>query len=341
MKIRLSDLRLLVREAAKGDDQDAFRAKLGALIEKISANVSDEILVDAITAFIGGGDTRIVAGEKGYRPYGVEIGDFYEVCDYLKETYDQFTGGRVVVGQQFLSVIIKKVEREKKGGLGEAAAEEALSIVKKLVKISNGLKKYDGAEPEAPPGAPLGRYAFPGHRKGLPPEKDTSVEEDLFSAIDDHFFSDKKLSPKQAAQIQDMLSQGLYPEVFSPPDQEEIYRGMGVSQSWLAKALGVGVKDIPKKGNREIGMTFKPKGGASSWTTSTAVSKKFSTQHEGMISITLHAMTSENPNKFVACTDHIYKIGTLSKFSNEKEVIGLGDIKVYKISWEDSRWKKR
>lgn len=339
MKMRMSELRSLIREAVKGDSKDAFREKLGDLIAKISANVSEEILIDALTAFTKGGESRIVAGEKGYRPYGVELGDFYEVCDYLEETYAQFTGGRVVVGEQLLNALIKRVGKEKKRG--EAALDDALSIAKKLVKISAGLKKYEGIEAEASPGDPLGKYAFPAYRKGMPPEADTPGEEELFSAIDDHFFADKKLDAEHASQIQDMLSQGLYPRVFSPPGQEEIYRGMGVSQTWLAKALGVDVKDIPKKGSKEVEMTVAPKsGGTSSWTIDKAVSKKFSSRYSGMISVVLYARSSDNPNKFISCPGYIYKIGALDRFSKEKEVIGLGGIRVYKISWEDDRWSK-
>lgn len=33
--------------------------------------------------------------------------------------------------------------------------------------------------------------------------------------------------------------------------------------------------------------------------------------------------------------DHLYKLDYIAQFANEKEVIGLGDIKVYKISWND------
>lgn len=196
-------------------------------------------------------------------------------------------------------------------------------------------------EGEAPEDSPLGRFAFPKYRRGLPPEPDTPLEVKLFNALEDHVVRNSKLNAKEAMWIEDLLAKGLYPSVFSPPDSSEVFRGMKVSRQWLAKFLGVaGAAQVPKSGEREVDTVFKPKnGGGSSWTMDDAISNRFSTKRSvlktpGSVSVTLCAKVADNPNKFVTGPGHLYQLDYIAGFSDEAEVIGLGDINVYKIVWK-------
>lgn len=326
MKIRLGDLRLLVREVA---ESDKLFQELDSMLSKASSNVSEELLADALKFVL---KNSVEFSERG--GFGIDKKEIF----YFEDAYRHFTGGKILLGKDLLNAIKLKIAKAQKTGAPESDIEDAKLVARQIVKLSNGLKKFADAEEEAPPEAVLGKFAFATKRRGLPPEIDTAEEKKLFQALDAHFNDNLKLNKKASAQIQDLLAQGLYPQVFSPPEQEEVFRGMGVTKKWLANALRVNMKDIPAKGSQEVGMTYTPKtGGASSWTISRTVSKKFSdrTDRYDMVNVTLHARVSDNPNKFISGPGHLYKLDYIAQFAGEQEVIGLGDIKVYKITWKD------
>lgn len=329
MKIRLSELRRLIREAATSAATDKLFQELESKLTKALDGVDEEMLTDALKIIL---KNPVEFDERG--GYGIDGKDIY----YFEDAYRHFAGGRILFGDELFLAMKSKILKAQKAGEPESEINDAKFVVRQIEKLSKGLSKFSDAEEEAPADAPLGRFAFPLKRRGLPPEPDTAEEKKLFQALDAHFNDNLKLNKKAAAQIEDFLAQGLYPQVFSPPEEGEVFRGMGVSKQWLAKALSVSIKDIPKKGNQEISMTYSPKtGGVSSWTTSKTVSSKFSDSSDkyNVVSVTLHARVSDNPNKFISGPEHLYKLDYIAQFANEKEVIGLGDIVVYKISWKD------
>ena len=329
MKIRLGELRQVIREAAKETTIEKSFRELESMITKASSNVDEGLLRNALQVIL---KNSVDFSDKG--GYGIDGKDIF----YFEDAYRHFTGGRVLLGDELLTAIKAKILRAQKNDDVDTEIEDAKLVARQIEKLSIGLSKFSDIEEEAPTDAPLGRFAFPLRRRGVPPEPDTAEEKKLFQALDAHFNDDLKLNKKAVAQIEDFLVQGLYPQVFSPPAQDEVFRGMGVTKKWLANALGMNMKEIPRKGSQEVEMTYTPKvGGASSWTISKVVSNKFSdrTDRYDRVNVTLHARISDNPDKFISGPDHLYKLDYIAQFANEKEVIGLGNIKVYKISWND------
>lgn len=319
----------MIREAATTAAIDKLFQELESRLAKALDGVDEEMLTAALKVIL---KNPVEFDERG--GYGIDGKDIY----YFEDAYRHFAGGRVLSSDELLLAMKSKILKAQKAGEPESEINDARFVVRQIEKLSMGLSKFVDVEEEAPPDAPLGRYAFPLKRRGLPPESDTPEEKRLFQALDAHFNDNLKLNRKAATQIEDFLAQGLYPQVFSPPEEDEVFRGMGVSKQWLAKALGVKVNDIPRRGSQEVGMTYTPKaGGVSSWTTSKTVSSKFSDSSDkyNVVSVILHARVSDNPNKFISGPEHLYKLDYIAQFANEKEVIGLGDIVVYKISWKD------
>ena len=329
MKIRISELRSLIREATRESSLNKLFQELEAMSKKVDSNVSRSVLVDALTLLLKDKDSEI-ASMRG-KPYGLDAGEIYE----FEDVYKGFARGKILLGDELLAVVKLKINRAQRSDDPETVVDDAKLMMKSLVKMSAALSKFDDVEEEAPEGSPLGKFAFPLRRRGKPPEPDTPEEKRLFNALVAHFVDNIKLNAKVAMGIKDLLSQGLYPEVFSPPDQEEVFRGMSVSKAWLSKTLGMAAKDIPAKGSKEVGTTYEPRnGGGSSWTVDKATTSKFF-RDPSRVGVVLHARTADNPGSFVMGPDHLYRIDFIAQFAYEKEVVGLGDIKVYKISWID------
>jgi len=329
MKIRLSELRRMIREAARESSFDRVFQELEAMSKKVDSNVSRSVLVDALTLLMKDKDFEI-ASMRG-KPYGLDAGEIYE----FEDVYKGFTRRKILLGDELLAAVKLKINRAQRSEDPETVVDDAKLMMRSLVKMSAALSKFDDVEEEAPEGSPLGKFAFPLRRRGKPPEPDTPEEKRLFNALVAHFADNIKLNAKTAMGIKDLLSQGLYPEVFSPPEQEEVFRGMSVSKAWLSKTLGMAAKDIPAKGSEEVETTYEPRnGGGSSWTVNKAITSKYF-RDPSRVGVVLHARVADNPGSFVMGPDHLYRLDFIAGFAYEKEVVGLGDIKVYKISWID------
>jgi len=317
----------MIREAARESSFDRVFQELEAMSKKVDSNVSRSVLVDALTLFLKVKDSLVLKA----RASGLDAGELAEFVD----VYRGFTRGKILLGDELLDAVKLKIDRAQRSADPETVVDDAKLMMKSLVKMSAALSKFDDVEEEAPEGSPLGKFAFPLRRRGKPPEPDTPEEKRMYNALVAHFADNIKLNAKAAMGIKDMLSQGLYPEVFSPPGQKEVFRGMSVSKAWLSKTLGVAAKDIPEKGSKEVEMTYTPRGGSgSSWTVNKEITSKFF-RDPSRVGVVLHARTADNPSNFVMGTDHLYKLDFIAGFANEEEVVGLGDIKVYKISWID------
>jgi hypothetical protein len=203
----------------------------------------------------------------------------------------------------------------------------------KVPKIIAKEKEQVEKAAEAPPKAPLGRLAFPGHRKNKPFEADTEREEELYNDISAHFNENEPLNAADAKLLKTFLDKGWYEDVFHEPNGS-IYRGMSVNADWLKMALKV--KKLSNHGSVTKSFTFTPRGGSSSWSTSKSVAQGFKSSGDGNFNVILHAKTEQNPKRFLTGPGGLYKVDGFNEFPDEKEVVGIGPIKVFKVEWNNN-----
>lgn len=209
----------------------------------------------------------------------------------------------------------------------------AISALVTLLRIARKHYQLLLSKSEADLDDPLGRIAFAPARKGAPYEPDTSLEKKLGKAIENHFEGINMLSPEMAQLIRDLMSQGLYPSMFAEPTVGIVYRGMnleGRGVAWLKKMAGGEL--IGKKGMLDVSMNYKPKRGAASWTTSKKVAEGFFSTGVDY-HIILHARVEDNPGMFLSAEKGLYKTDFAERFVDEREAIGLGTIRVFRIEW--------
>lgn len=221
----------------------------------------------------------------------------------------------------------------------DGAIQEAVKILNMCMKMVEAKKENDAeleASSEAPPDATLGRIAFATKRKDKPFEIDTAEESRLYMALRRYFDENIPLSAGDVTQIKELLANGWYSDVFSEPQVTEVYRGMSVTDEWLKKITGQ--ETLSDVGEIDMSKTFKPKGDSSSWSTDSSMAEYFSIhpaqRGKGFKrAVVLHANVADNPGSFVSATG-LYGVEGLDEFTGENEVIGLGPIKIHKISWE-------
>ena len=203
-------------------------------------------------------------------------------------------------------------------------------------KAKRDIEKYA----EAPPDAPLGRVAFGPERRFPVYEPNTKTETSLIVSIETHFSGERMLDKQNADLIIRLMRKGLYPSILVPPAVPTIYRGMTVSKAWLAKTLGADVRDfkykgaLGLKGKADVNFKFVPKRGAASWSKSRAVATGFHDAGYDRANIILHADVSENEGRLLDASGMYKYIDILHRYRNEKEILGLGPIRVHMIEWE-------
>jgi hypothetical protein len=232
--------------------------------------------------------------------------------------------------------ILEKVDWDLDAALEKRLEKEYGLDPSEIRKAKRDIEKYA----EAPTDAPLGRVAFGPERHPPVYEPNTREEKALINLIDKHFSGERMLDKQHADLIVRLMVDGLYPSIFAPPTVSTIYRGMGVSKAWLAKVLGAEARDLRYKGalglkgKAEVNFTFVPRRGASSWTKSRSVAKGFHSSEYDRANITLHADVSENESLLLDAGGMYKYIDVLSRYRNEKEILGLGPIRVHMIEWE-------
>lgn len=278
------------------------------------------------------------------------------------DMYSFIAGNKVVTGPALLKLMKSNIEKNKSFALSpitmgkKKTPEEIVKSFKQRIDdilfILNGLSAIASAKTEndaqieasaeAPEDAPLGRIAFPTKRQDKPFEPDTKEEQRLYTALSDYFRSNVPLSAKDAGTIRELLSNGWYADVFSEPTGGEVYRGMAVPKSWLLQLLKK--KSIPASGEQEISTTVSPKKNVSSWSSDRKTSVYFTSnpavRTKGAdTTVILHALVEENPGSFVEGESGLYDVEGFEEYSGEKEVLGLGPIKIFKVTWSsgDSR----
>jgi len=176
------------------------------------------------------------------------------------------------------------------------------------------------------------------------PEQNTAVEDELTSNLKRHFMDNRGISTSTAKYLQKLKSQGKYPDVFADPKKPIIYRGMAISDDNLKKLLKnkkeadrlIKLIDSKKIAKSEVNLIFKPRGGmnVSSWTTSKRMAWEFAedaaTYKDHLI--ILYADATEDLHKKFSGEDGLYKITDMGdEFAHEKEVMCIGQVKVYAI----------
>jgi hypothetical protein len=182
--------------------------------------------------------------------------------------------------------------------------------------------------------APLGKYAFPKLRSPgfeVPDEKNTKLEDQIGWALDDHFNDNEEFYPETAKELESILQSKKYDDILTTPRYDVVYRGMAVTKEWAEKVIG---KEIRKSAEAEVNFVFEPRQGSSSWTGTYEIAQYFAREksdEEHCFLAILYAKTYDNPNKFLAGKDGIYRLKEFEKYKKEDECTGLGPIKVYKI----------
>jgi hypothetical protein len=184
---------------------------------------------------------------------------------------------------------------------------------------------------------PLGEFAFSEEREDVPLEPDSSEEKRLYGELSNHFLEGSTAGEHEANLIRSFLVQGLYRDFFCPPELGEIlYRGMGVSKKWLETALEGEIPTEYDDSGVDVRCVFKPKPGIgiTSWTGDHEIACQFSNTSgkEVEYGVVLHAHAGENRNRFARVPSEDDLEGGLS-VSHEHEVIGLGEIKVFRVEW--------
>lgn len=190
--------------------------------------------------------------------------------------------------------------------------------------------------------APLGKLAFPGVRlnKKLPIEPNTTAENELYIDLIRHFEGEKVLSKEKSDLIRKFLQKEYYHDVFKEPSSKTLYRGMGVTAAWLVKLLKLkNTNELGTSGSLEKSFTFTPNSGGSSWTSDKRTARSFGFDNvigntADKYIVVMYATVDKNPNRFIVGPDGLYNIDRFNSHVNEKESIGLGPIKVSKITWE-------
>lgn len=208
---------------------------------------------------------------------------------------------------------------------------------------------------QAPSEAPLGRYAFPGYRGRNNPsrnreenvpeeaysEEDTAAERRLYADLDRYVNANIQMPSSSAALMKSFIEQGLYRQVFHPPESGVVYRGMRVTKGWLENAIRHAVVDDVGEA-AGVDLVVSPRrGGVSSWTVDPTAAEDFSVSPVGApeetrdgYAVVLTALVSDNPSSFVTGPGGFYGVRHLDNNANEEEVMGVGDIRVSGISWK-------
>ena len=178
------------------------------------------------------------------------------------------------------------------------------------------------------------KIAFADERRGFDGiEPDNKTERLVVRQLRTHFSNSKGITPETASMLQEMLKNGEYKDIISEPKNRVVFRGMRVPKAWVAKAVGdKAMFSIPlhKRAAFEKKFTFTPKRPVASWTSSIATAREFS-QGSADYSVVLHAYVDENPNKFIDCKRGLYDSTIAADYEDENEVIGIGQIKVFKL----------
>lgn len=244
--------------------------------------------------------------------------------------YNLYSAGKIVNA---------KLSKSKINILTPDIKKKFIEIMKAdLIKDFKSKKKELAKMAKLPPG-PMGKILF-GAERNLP-EPDTSQERQLFNALDNQIDQNEPFSAAFSKIIQQLLAKGLYKDIVVGPSVKQVYRGMNMDIKHFAKFMKKPINKLTFEGSLKFKKPFvfnpRKKGGASSWTWDQKVAKRFSKDNENIVEILLVADVAENKNKLFDLKKYYQYFN--KEFKKEKEVIGLGPIKVKGIIWKISNYK--
>jgi hypothetical protein len=194
-------------------------------------------------------------------------------------------------------------------------------------------------EPEAPPNATMGQWAWPDERptQNLPDEPDTETEVRLHQALEGYFKRNWQIPQKYINVMHKMIERGWYSDVISYEQGGTVFRGVSLPVD-TAENLGMKVREEPFGVISAHGMTLTPRGwpkfATSSWSRDYFIAKGFATESEkNPIQAVLVANVDDNPNSFIRCTNGLYDVQPFNAFNQEGEVLGTGPIKLNGAVW--------
>jgi len=303
--------------------------------------------LDKAGSSIGGGvfiSTPIgrVFGDDIYNEVHAGIITTFE-NDFIKNGPDAF-----MVRWEKLSQGSSKYDRD----YSRRYANDLHSLIKYLKKVRSKVKKGAAAmvpdsknlkaSAEAPASAPLERIAFGDIRGDVPSEPNTELEDKVYEALYRYIENNKPIPAEFADVIRKIVRKGYYSKVFMLPASKTIYRGSLITEGGMRKLLKLKSGDeIPRKGSREGSFKITPKnGGAASWTTSLAVAKEFSTGYatarapKGAIYQVVF-IASTDDSKDLLDMSGLYSLGFGRDLKSEKEILALGPLKAFKMTWSN------
>ena len=195
---------------------------------------------------------------------------------------------------------------------------------------------------EAPDDAILGNYAFANVRPGIPPEVNTEVEDELEQELTTHFVNNVHMSAKSGRALKTSLENDWYEKILAEPKQATVYRGLRVSEEWMVENIGENWRaqfDETKDGRLKINMVLRPITGdassaVTSWTNSIKTAREFAfgpASDDAVFAVVLCAAIKDNPNQFIDSAAGLYGIKGHDEFADEREVLGIGSIKISHI----------
>ena len=195
---------------------------------------------------------------------------------------------------------------------------------------------------EAPDDAILGNYAFANVRPGIPPEVNTEVEDELEQELTTHFVNNMHMSSKSGRALKTSLEKKWYEKILAEPKQATVYRGLRVSEEWMVENIGENWRkrfNETKTGRLKTNnMILRPGAGAgsfeaavTSWTNSIKMARHFAFGPASGLAVVCCAAIKDNPNQFIDAAAGLYDIKGHKDFADEKEVLGIGSIKISHI----------
>ena len=145
-----------------------------------------------------------------------------------------------------------------------------------------------------------------------------------------------------------MIDDGEYTKLLRFPVEKYpvIYRGMTLEANDLYNLIDSEIQG-DEVGDWDV-INFsgvaRPKADTASWTIDEKVALNFSssgidpheelsTSSEKTYGIIVHAKSAENADKLILNPDTIYNVRAFASYGNEREVIAVGDIKFFKITY--------
>lgn len=190
----------------------------------------------------------------------------------------------------------------------------------------------------------LEKIAFGSKRKDEIPfeEEDTTSESILLKNILAYLKDNMQPTKEQALTIKKFLATKKYPDMFSPPHVETIYRSISVNPEEISQITGIDKDRFDMKfGKENVNIFITPRNGyISSWSSNFSSALNFGrnlnlrAQNKEDIIIVFEAKTSNNHN-LLDIQNFYDKIDNplMQTIRNEKEIWAIGPVKISLVKW--------